>query len=97
MSEPFDKVAGLYLDQVDRLEIIDHTPCKRCGGSGREMSSVGSNIDPEGNPSSVECGVCEGSGVVGTRIIFKDPNKQIELSLQDDERTLKIFITERVK
>lgn len=28
-------------------------------------------------------------------VIFHDPNKEIELSLQDDNRTLKIFIKER--
>lgn len=31
----------------------------------------------------------------GRTVIFFDDNKELELSLQDDDRTLKIFVTER--
>lgn len=31
----------------------------------------------------------------GRTVIFRDENKKIELSLQDDDRTLKIFVNDR--
>jgi hypothetical protein len=90
MNEPFEKVANEYLEHVTRLEIIDYTPCKHCKGSGRLLNLQSSSTD-----TSVECGACGGSGIAGRNVIFFDPSKQIELSLQDEERTLKIFINER--
>jgi DnaJ-class molecular chaperone len=85
MNEPFDKVANLYVDQVMRVEVIDQTPCHSCQGSGHTYRT------------KIACTACGGIGVPGRNVVFWASSKQIELSLQDDERTLKIFITERVK
>lgn len=41
------------------------------------------------------CGACGGTGIKGRTVVFWDVTKQVELSLQDDDRTLKIFISER--
>ena len=35
------------------------------------------------------------SGVQGREVIFWDPRKKIETSIQDEGRTLKIFVTDR--
>jgi DnaJ-class molecular chaperone len=81
----FNKVAGLYVDQVTRLEVIDSTPCKTC--KGKKLVLV------EGEKT--ECPFCKGMGSRGRAVVFRDDNKTISLSLQDDEKTLKIFIKER--
>lgn len=41
------------------------------------------------------CGACGGTGIKGRTVVFWDVTKQVELSLQDDDRTLKIFISGR--
>ncbi len=41
------------------------------------------------------CRKCGGMGFEGRSVIFWDKNKKIELSLQDDKQTLKIFISDR--
>lgn len=43
----------------------------------------------------VLCGACGGTGIKGRTVVFWDVTKQVELSLQDDDRTLKIFISGR--
>ena len=68
-------------DKVTRLEIIDHTMCENCGGQGGD--------------EEVFCTECGDSGMNGREVIFWDKDKKIRLSMQDEDRTLKIFITER--
>ena len=77
------------LSKVTRFELIHHTPCTGCGGEGRQRI--------EGQGGDFECPVCHGMGTIGREIIFHDVSKKIEASLQDDDRTLKIFIKEREK
>lgn len=72
---------------VTRLEIVDHTPCKTC--KGKKLVMI------EGNDQPTECPVCHGLGCPGRGVVFWDQTKSIDLSLQDDARTLKIFIKER--
>lgn len=67
--------------KATRLEIIDHTPCRKCSG--------------QGGTDYVECPECGGSGVPGRSVIFWDKNKQVDIELQDEDRTLKVFIHER--
>lgn len=69
------------LSKVTRLEIIDHTPCNECGG--------------DGHINGAYCTTCDGSGMPGRDLVFWDAYKQLELSLQDDGKTLKIFIESR--
>lgn len=76
--------------KVTRLEIIDNTPCKYCGGSGIVDSANYAN-------QPTECMDCHGAGFAGRDVVFHNKNTQIELSLQDDGRTLKVFINERDK
>lgn len=75
------------LDKVTRLELIDHTKCESCYGTGRQRI--------EGQPGDFECPSCHGLGSNGRTVVFIDGRKQIETSLQDDGRTLKIFISKR--
>jgi len=49
----------------------------------------------QGGTEYVECPACGGTGIKGRTVIFWDKNKTVELQLQDDERTLKVFIDER--
>jgi hypothetical protein len=68
-------------EKVNRFEIVDHSPCAMCHGKS----------SPEEKP----CVNCNGMGSPGRRVVFWDDSKQIELHLQDDDRTLKVFISER--
>lgn len=74
-------------DKVNRLEIIDHRACNRCSGKGYL----------EGN----ECTACYGMGSAGRKVIvagpaYKQPdNATVSVSLQDDGRTLKVFISDK--
>jgi hypothetical protein len=75
------------VEEVTRLEIIDHTPCDTC--KGKRFVIV------EGEKGLTICPFCNGNGFPGRAVIFRDDTKSIILSLQDDGRTLKIFINER--
>lgn len=80
-------MSNLYLSGVTRLEIIDHTKCSNCHGVGK--------ISVEGQPDRFECPTCRGLGMGGREVIMHDPAKQITVQLQDQNRTLKIFVNER--
>lgn len=67
--------------KVNRFEIIDHSPCEHCHGAGR--------IEDD------ECELCYGAGCIGRTVITHNPHRQIDVELQDDGRTLKVFIHER--
>lgn len=71
----------MNISNVTRFEIIDHTPCKNCSG--------------QGGTEDVWCSDCGGEGIKGRFVVFWDADKQIDAELQDDGRTLKIFIHER--
>lgn len=85
----------MNVNRVNRFEIIDYTPCGGCNGKGRRLTETDSAAG-QSIAYDVECPVCHGSGAIGRKVVFHDQNKQIELSLQDDGTTLKIFIKERV-
>lgn len=69
---------------INRLEIIDHTPCKAC--NGMKMVRV------EGEDAIVPCPHCEGRGILGRLPVDVSRSTEIELSLQDHNKTLKIFV-----
>jgi DnaJ-class molecular chaperone len=73
--------------KVTRLEVIDNTACRQCNGEGR--------IRIFGDNTVHECPNCHGLGNPGRQSIFWNNHKQIEISIQDDGRTMKIFINER--
>ena len=41
------------------------------------------------------CGACGGTGMKGRKVIFWNDDNKVELSLQDDGRTLKVFIDDK--
>lgn len=67
--------------KVTRFEIIDDRPCVKCSG--------------QGGTEGVWCPDCGGTGSRGRTVYAHDRALKFELSLQDDGRTLKIFIEER--
>jgi DnaJ-class molecular chaperone len=69
-------------ENVTRFEIIDHTQCKECQGSGIYFGGI-------------ICDECQGAGCVGREVVFWDEDKQLDVELQDDGKTLKVFIHER--
>lgn len=74
----------MIIEGLTRLEIIDLTPCKACKGKKLVQIDV--------NPTPVECPMCNGAGIVGRLPIPIDQAREVELSLQDYNRTLKIFV-----
>lgn len=68
-------------EKVTRLEIIDHTPCDTCKGQRFVQGEV--------------CKECQGLGAAGREVVFWNKDKQVEVQLQDDDKTLKIFISTR--
>jgi DnaJ-class molecular chaperone len=75
------------LSKVTRFEVIDSTNCEACVGRG--------TIHIGGQPERLECPACHGLGIKGREVIFHSKGKQVESSLQDDGRTLKIFVSKR--
>jgi hypothetical protein len=41
------------------------------------------------------CDECQGAGSSGREVVFWDEDKQLDVELQDDGKTLKVFIHER--
>lgn len=68
-------------EKVTRFEVIDHRPCDECGGRGQLEN---------GNA----CIECEGNGCPGRSVVCWDYDAKIDVQLQDDDRTLKVFISE---
>lgn len=68
---------------ITRFEIIDWRGCKPCNGTG---------IAPNRQP----CAVCSGLGNAGRQVVTNpNDNDEITYSVQDDGRTLKVFIKKR--
>lgn len=75
-------------EKISRLEIIDHRPCNKCDGKGvivAENYSISGHI----------CDACNGRGSRGRDVIFWDNKTELQLSYQDDGKTLKIFLGDR--
>lgn len=69
--------------KVTRFEVIDHTVCERCKGTG--WLTI--------NNKKRTCIDCKTAGSRGR--ILTSYGIQVELQLQDDGRTLKAFITDK--
>lgn len=78
---------NMMLGNVTRLETIDHTACEQCKGQGI--------MRIEGQDEPFECPSCHGGRLGGREVVFFDDSKRINLELQDEGRTLKVYITKR--
>lgn len=76
--------------KVTRVEIIDHTPCDECEGEGWVAVP-----DKNGEAEQAPCIGCQGMGIEGRTVVVHNKGVQVDLELQDNERTLKVFIHER--
>ena len=84
-----------YEDKVTRFEVIDHRECVYCRGR-----RVANYLQPNGEYKEQPCDKCDGSGTRGGRVYgaysnAETSNIKIELSYQDDGRTLKVFVSDR--
>lgn len=76
---------------VTRFEIIDHRLCCECEGSGL-VAAPGRKKSDEPKQQCVRCG---GAGMSGRTVVVHDKSVSVDVELQDDDRTLKVFIHER--
>lgn len=82
------------LYEINRFELIDARPCSRCQGTGR----IGTETDSAAGVTisfPKECPICQGLGSEGRKVIFWDNNTQVTSSIQDQGRTMKLFIDPR--
>jgi hypothetical protein len=83
------------IEKVTRFEVIDHRECLWCRGR-----KVANYLQKDGSYKEQPCNKCEGSGIMGGRVYAVSSNAeasniQIELSYQDDGKTLKVFVNDR--
>lgn len=78
--------------KVTRFEIIDHRPCPECEGECW-VAVPGKKESDE--PKQQQCIGCGGTGMLGRTVVVHDQGVSVDVELQDDERTLKVFIHER--
>ncbi len=81
-------------EKVTRFEVINHAPCGECKGDGRVLTATDSAAG-QSIAFNKECPACHGGGIPGRTVYVHDKNLKFELQLQDDDRTLKLFISER--
>lgn len=80
---------------VDRFEVIDHRQCVYCRGRCKA-----NYLQKDGSYKEQPCDKCDGSGTKGGRVYgaFSNPETstiKVELSYQDDDKTLKVFVNDR--
>ena len=66
---------------ITRFEIIDYRSCPNCDGRGTNDDHI--------------CDECGGARILGRTPIFDNQNLVLKSSVQDEGRTLKIFIDKR--
>lgn len=91
--KPIDTVFDT--SKVDRFEVIDHRTCFWC--RGRKTANL---LQSDGKYKEMPCEKCDGSGIMGGRVYgaFSNPETSIikvDLSYQDDGKTLKVFVGDR--
>lgn len=77
-----------YLKNINRFEVIDHRACTACKGKGFILNS-------KNNGKGMLCAKCEGGMVRGRDVIFWDNKTRITSSVQDNGKTLKVFISDK--
>lgn len=73
-----DKLAENPMAEINRLEIIDHRPCQDCDGVGHYNDQL--------------CPTCQGMRTPGRSVVFWDDQTELKSSVQDQGRTLKLFV-----
>lgn len=86
-----------HIENVTRFEVIDHRECVWC--RGRKTANY---LQKNGEYKEMPCDKCDGSGTMGGRIYVASSNAErsiikVELSYQDEGRTLKVFVSDRDK
>lgn len=71
------------LSKITRLEVIGYRDCAACKGKGHLVDKI--------------CPECDGRKVNGRDVIFWDVNARVDVDIQDEGRTLKIFVSKRKK
>ena len=79
----------------DRFEVIDHRECVSC--RGRKTANY---LQKDGSYKEQPCDKCDGSGIRGGRVFVANSNAEtsnieVQLSYQDDGKTLKVFIKDK--
>lgn len=82
-------------NSVDRFEVIDHRQCVYCRGR-----MTANYAQKDGSYKEMPCDKCDGSGTRGGRVYGAFSNAEtsqikIDLSYQDDDRTLKVFVSDK--
>lgn len=73
------------MNKITRFEIIHHEPCDTCHGA--------KTIEVAGTGIIQECPRCHGAGFEGRDVIVSPyDGNTVTYSVQDDGRTLKVFI-----
>lgn len=85
-----DKLDENPMAEINRLELVDHRPCNKCHGERRY-----NELQKDGTYKSTECSDCQGMGSAGRSVIFWNDHTEVKSSVQDEGRTLKLFISER--
>lgn len=78
------------MTDVTRFEVIDHRECVWCRGR-----LTANYLQKDGSYKELPCDKCEGSGTMGGRV-YTAHNVEVELSYQDDGKTLKVFVKDRL-
>jgi hypothetical protein len=81
---------------ITRLEIIDHTPCATCKGKLYVLSETDSAAGQSTAFRKI-CPECKGCGCRGRIVVFNNENIEVRSSIQDNGKTLKLFLDERKK
>lgn len=95
-AEDKHKFRSEYLDKITRFEIIDYRPCSNCNGTRRVLTETDTAAG-QSTAFSKECPKCNGMGSKGREVVFWDKDTKITSSVQDEGRTLKVFIDKREK
>lgn len=86
-----DALEANPMAEITRFEIIDHRECVWCRGR-----LTANYLQKDGSYKELPCDKCDGSGISGGRkVIFWDKNAELTSSVQDNGRTLKLFIDDR--
>lgn len=82
-------------DGIQRCSNPDHGLIDALGGDTGRLGCPLCGHDPQYRIKGESCETCSGGGMQGRTIIAMRDNLRLTIQLQDDDRTLKVFINER--